>query len=399
MLTFDAYGQTRTYGEYIPQVDAELYGRMLMKKDAEYKAAVEKIQSMINKTADLLNANRKRGDVETFNSLVLKYQKLIKQLNDCQQCDWSDSKYYNWIMGGLREIYNAEVENINNYEEDQQREAQEQAVKDATFNMEYFEGALNDKKYDECLTYIEKFIPTNRSNSFLYFYKGFIYSKMDNYEEAVNNYSQAIKLNQINNKSDDQTYYYRAYLYRSHGSYKEAIADFTMCINNNYKKYDCMFERALCKDQIKDYYGSLSDYEDIINNQANLKDEGFLIATVYNNKANSLLMLGNLSEATTWVNKAMELAPNEAYIWSTRGEIYFRKGNYKLCISDMQKDIELTLNHKSKSQSVEGVGYEYYFIGLSYIKLGNKSQGCINLSKSGENGYTKAYEEINRYCK
>ena len=40
----------------------------------------------------------------------------------------------------------------------------------------------------------------------------------------------------------------------------------------------------------------------------------------------------------------------------------------------------------------------YYSRGLAKIGLGQKESGCLDLSKAGELGYSKAYESIKKYC-
>jgi len=40
----------------------------------------------------------------------------------------------------------------------------------------------------------------------------------------------------------------------------------------------------------------------------------------------------------------------------------------------------------------------YYHRGLAKILLGQKDNGCLDLSKAGELGSAKAYEAIKNFC-
>jgi len=57
-------------------------------------------------------------------------------------------------------------------------------------------------------------------------------------------------------------------------------------------------------------------------------------------------------------------------------------------IQDFNKTIELNPNY----------ALAYGGRGLAKIRLGQKDDGCLDLSKAGELGYAEAYEAIKEYC-
>ena len=57
-------------------------------------------------------------------------------------------------------------------------------------------------------------------------------------------------------------------------------------------------------------------------------------------------------------------------------------------IQDFNKAIELNPNN----------AVAYYNRGLAKIHLGQKDNGCLDLSKAGELGHAKAYEHIKDLC-
>ena len=48
--------------------------------------------------------------------------------------------------------------------------------------------------------------------------------------------------------------------------------------------------------------------------------------------------------------------------------------------------------------NVENLSYAYFFRGLAKIELKNKQSGCADLSKSGELGFSDAYNFIKEKC-
>jgi tetratricopeptide (TPR) repeat protein len=136
---------------------------------------------------------------------------------------------------------------------------------------------------------------------------------------------------------------------------------------------------------LEDFYGVLNDYDKII--ELGVPPDNTDMATMYNNKAYTLVKLKKFNEALPLVNKAIQLNSNQWYIWDTRGEIYFQLGYYQKCIEDMTKAISIKADQNS-----------YFFRGFAKIKMSDKTSGCQDLSKSGELGNANAYTEIKKYC-
>lgn len=181
-----------------------------------------------------------------------------------------------------------------------------------------------------------------------------------------------------------QAYSLEGYIYYLLQNYSASIADYTKSININPIS-NSYFRRALAKGELQDFYGALNDYDKII--ELGVPPDKNDMATVYNNKAYTLVKLKRFDDALPFANKAIELNSNLWFIWDTRGEIYFQLGDYKKCIADMTKAIAINPDQNS-----------YFFRGLSKIKTGDKSNGCQDLSKSGELGNSNAYTEIKKNC-
>lgn len=173
-------------------------------------------------------------------------------------------------------------------------------------------------------------------------------------------------------------------------NYALAVSDATTAINNytSSEVASLYFIRAMSKTELKDYYGANSDFDFLINNydKNNYKENS--LATLLNNKAYNFVLLKDFKKAKPLIDKAVSLEPNTDYIWDTKGELEYYLENYTESVKAMTKSINLSKR-----------GNSFFYRGLSNIKLGEKSNGCSDLSKAGELGEVKAYEEINKYCK
>ncbi len=171
------------------------------------------------------------------------------------------------------------------------------------------------------------------------------------------------------------------------GEYAQAIRHFSSYLENDKNNTDFIFYRALAKSEIGDRYGAIGDYEKIIELNSNYPMQYNKLATVYNNKAYSLVQLNEHLKALPFVEKALNMDKSEWFIWDTRGEIYLAIGQYEKSIEDLTKAINIRANDNS-----------YYLRGLANLKLGFKEKGCRDLSKAGELGNEQAYDEITKKC-
>ncbi len=172
------------------------------------------------------------------------------------------------------------------------------------------------------------------------------------------------------------------------GEFAKAISNFSKHLENDQNNTDVLFYRAMSKSEIGDNYGALNDYEKIIDLNSNYPIRVAKFATIYNNKAYTLVKLERYSEALPYVEKALKLDDSEWFIWDTRGEIYLKLGENQKSINDLNKALNIKENPNS-----------YYLRGLANIALGNKEKGCKDLSKSGELGNEEAYKKIAEKCK
>jgi tetratricopeptide (TPR) repeat protein len=128
-------------------------------------------------------------------------------------------------------------------------------------------------------------------------------------------------------------------------------------------------------------------------------------------------------EAIQKCNQAIELNPKNADAYNLRGVIKYKLSDYRGAIQDYSKAIELNPNDtnayfcransesmlkdywpaalKDFSKAIElnpNDAAAYNNRGLTKINMGDKDGGCLDISKSGELGYSGAYDNIKSLC-
>ncbi len=88
-------------------------------------------------------------------------------------------------------------------------------------------------------------------------------------------------------------------------------------------------------------------------------------------------------------NRAIKLNPNLKGVFFARAISKNELEDYRGAISDYNKDIEITPQNPGA----------YFNRGIvKYFKLKDKEGGCLDWSKSAEQGYLDAYDTIKEYC-
>jgi len=163
--------------------------------------------------------------------------------------------------------------------------------------------------------------------------------------------------------------------------FMEAILNLNKAIETDAKYAQAYFVRGNIKAIFEDYHGAMKDYNSSIEFNPKFSD-GFF------ERGNVKMKLQDYYGAIADFSSAIAL--NENYV-----EAYFNRGKakqflqaYEDAINDCTKIIQI--NPKSKDA--------YYMRGLLRLEFGDQKTGCLDLSKAGELGDSKAYETIKDKC-
>ena len=191
--------------------------------------------------------------------------------------------------------------------------------------------------------------------------RGVTYYELKEYKLAIDDYTQAIKIDSQN----AEYYAFRGGIYSFLKEYKQAIDDLTQAIKIDPKKATYYHLRGTTYLQLKDYKQAIADYTQAI--QLDPKN-----ATYYGGRGFAYFQLKDYKQAIDDWNQVIKIDPENATYYSARGDAYFQLKDYKQAIDDYTQAIkfkpDLTL--------------AYSAMGNAYLQLKDYKQAI--------NDYTQA---------
>jgi len=181
-----------------------------------------------------------------------------------------------------------------------------------------------------------------------------------------------------------EEYFYSGVEKANSGDYQEAIEEFDKAIKINPKDAKAYYNRGVVKGGLGDYRGAIEDFNKSIEiNPMNTNP--------YYTRGRAKARLSNYSEAIKDFNEVIDRNPEDLTLIKVcidRGSAKYNLGDYRGAIEDFNKAIEINSKYAKT----------YYGRGLAKIGLDQKDSGCLDLSKAGELGYSEAYEAIKELC-
>jgi tetratricopeptide (TPR) repeat protein len=206
------------------------------------------------------------------------------------------------------------------------------------------EDVLRDIRFLISLTKERAF----KNDSSLYYLIGEIYCEKDEYDKAIEFYSQAIELN----PKYDSAYYDMGNAYYNLKEYDNAITAYQKAIDINLKYADVYNNMGLAYDELKEYDNAIEAYQKAIDiNTQDYKAYSNMGLTYYN--------LKEYDKAIEAYQKAIEINPKFTEVSCHMGNAYDKLKEYDKAIKAYQKAIKI--NPKND--------YAYYNMGNAYDKL------------------------------
>ena len=210
------------------------------------------------------------------------------------------------ILDHLREVHNIHTDTIyndligfitneKNYE---------------TASVLFYRGvaSLEKGKYEEAIEKYNEAIKLNSNHAGLYNNRGVAKNELGQHYEAIDDYDKAIELNP-NNK---EAYNNRGNVKKDLGQYREAIADYNIAIELNPSDALAYNSRGIAKGRLEQHQEAISDL-----NKAIELNPGS--AEAYNNRGATKSNLGQHQDAIADYDKAIELNPNNVNAYNNRG--------------------------------------------------------------------------------
>lgn len=279
-------------------------------------------------------------------------------------------------------------------------------IKENKFALE----AYNDGRYLTAITYSTETLAEDPFNYGALMIKGKSNLKLNNYTEAIKNFSRAID-------SDEkfEPYYYRSRAYLEINELENSASDLEKAISYNPQNVDALFDFAYVQTLLGDYESALDTYNKVINIEP-------LNSSAYVNIGNLKGRMGDSESAIQYFSKAINIKPNDVLA-------YFNRATEKLIINDKKgavedlsfcvsidstnintyfllaetmieiKDYKNAISKINKIVFIDPQNARAFFLkGKSELAIDQKDNACMDLRKAGELGYYDAYELITKNC-
>ena len=209
----------------------------------------------------------------------------------------------------------------------------------------------------------------------VYRLRGVVYSNLNQYEQAIQNFNQAIK---VYHYSDEAfAYYNRGDVYRHLKQYEQALQDFDKAIELDPNATNSYNLRGLCYFELKQHNLAIGDFNKAI--KLNPND-----SALYFHRGVNYLELAKTPEGTFknfdkskgecalqdfTQSIKLDLKFTEAY--NFRAVCYFELEKYNLAVKDFSKTIEINPNYANA----------YFGRGWSYSILNRYNKAIVDFNK------------------
>ncbi|BAZ08591.1 TPR domain protein [Calothrix sp. NIES-4071] len=195
----------------------------------------------------------------------------------------------------------------------------------------------------------------------VYFFRGTAYVYKKDYNRAIVDYNQALKLD----PNYDYAYYNRGLAYYNKKDYDRAIADYNQALKLDPNYANAYYNRGLAYDYKKDYDRAIADY-----NQALKLDPKN--ANAYIGRGLAYYNKKDYDRAIADYNQALKLDPNLALAYYNRGLAYYDKKDYDRAIVDYNQALKLDPNYANA----------YYNRGLAYDNKKDYDRAIVDYNQA-----------------
>lgn len=211
--------------------------------------------------------------------------------------------------------------------------------------------SIEEKEWEKAVFYLEKIKETGVEFEDLYFYSGLAYYYQNDYKKARDEFFNLLK----KEKADPTAWYFIGRTYELEGNLDEAIKSYKKSLKYDSENIDSLFSLAVCYDQKKQYELAYSTLEKII--KINPDYSPALNYLGYSWAERGI----NLEQALIYIQKAVELEPNNAAYIDSLGWVYYQQGKYQLALKYLWEAIKLLPDDPEICEH----------LGDVYLKLGN----------------------------
>lgn len=183
-----------------------------------------------------------------------------------------------------------------------------------------FEGALGD---------FSRAISLNPHCAEAYQYRGLVYRCRGELDNAIEDFSCALRFSSPTHEQSSWTYYHRAMTRLTRGDLNGALADLTAVIVRDPHRTDVYLSRAELRERLNDYKGAIEDYGMALRIDPELD-------SAYIRRGNTRRELGDLSGALADYSAAIRLFTADARVFLYRSQLRIELGEIAGALHDLE---------------------------------------------------------------
>ncbi len=301
----------------------------------DYDSALSDYNQAVRANPDYADAYNSRGNVwrywQDYDRAIAEYDQAIS-LNP-NYADAYNNRGTAWHEKGDRE---RAVADYRKAAELGHRDAKQVAV--AAVNSKDWErcaaniddGVSPDLQIGSCTAIIQSGKETDENFGLAFFYRGFTYALKEDFDHAIADYDQAIKLD----ATDADFFRARAFAYRQKKDFRRAIADYGEALTISPYDAATLLERgSLYLDQL-DGHAAVNDFTNAIS--SNWRDP-----IAWNYKGNAQSMIREFRQAQNDYSMAIKIDPNYAEAYFNRAGAYLDQKDYERALADYKTAADL----------------------------------------------------------
>jgi tetratricopeptide (TPR) repeat protein len=211
----------------------------------------------------------------------------------------------------------------------------------------YYKINENDKAVEDFFTSIR----LDPNSTVAYIHRGLTYiAKGDPfYDRAIEDFNQAMRIQEMNGEPRDEAYFYRGNAYYYQGKYDQAIEDFNRVSASNSSYV------AAAYNMLGNAYADKRYYDRAISHFNLAIGIDPVTTNAYTNRGNAFRAKGDYDQAIADFSKAIELNAKDAIAYAYRGYAYYSKGQQNQAVRDLEKALSLNQNYEWARSQLKGI--------------------------------------------
>ncbi|OKH40023.1 hypothetical protein NIES2119_03490 [[Phormidium ambiguum] IAM M-71] len=244
-------------------------------------------------------------------------------------------------------------------------------VKEQMSAQEFFRAGvaeMQSQNYSKAVQYFTDTVNLNHDFAAAFSNRCLAYLQLGEYESAIQDCTQSLNLNSQNTES----YLNRGLAYYKQGNYANAIADYNQVIKLKPIDFRAYYNRALAQSELQHYQAAISDYNHTLTLMP--VEDTFQLAEVYNDRGTNRLMLNDSLGAIADFDRAIHLNQQDYRYYFNRACANEQQLNFVAAIQDLTSALQLNPNYAEA----------YASRGVVHYQLGNERQALLDIRKAAE---------------